>query len=82
MELEKLQKKLEKCRQIGCKFDQDIFFLKLEADYQKYISKFSPAYLSGSNWYVGPSLTNYIVSKRLDDGLLSLLFYISKKIES
>ena len=31
-----------------------------ETNYQKLISKYSPAYLSGSDWYVGPSLIQYL----------------------
>ena len=31
-----------------------------EIKYQKLISNYSPAYLSGSEWYVGPSLIEYL----------------------
>ncbi len=39
---------------------------QLETDYKKEISKFSPAYLRGSYWYVGPSFKEYYLSRKFD----------------
>ena len=47
---------------------------KLEEEYQKYCNKFSPAYLSGSSFYVGPSIKEYILNKPIDLSLLVVLF--------
>ena len=63
---------LDKCRK-NLKIAQDIikknkkneyieYIDKLEIEYLKYCNKFSPAYLSGSPWYVGPSLKEYILN--------------------
>ena len=55
---------------------------KLESDYQKYCNKFSPAYLSGSSFYVGPSLKEYILNKPIDLYLLIVLFFWSNRVNS
>jgi hypothetical protein len=36
-----------------------------ETKYQKLISNYSNAYLTGSNWYVGPSFTKYIKNESI-----------------
>jgi hypothetical protein len=55
---------------------------KLEEDYQKYRNKFSPAYLSGSNLYIGQSLKKYIFNKPMDLSLLALLFFWSYRVSN
>ena len=34
---------------------------ELEGDYQDELIKFSPSYLKGASWYVGPSFKNYYI---------------------
>ena len=80
MDIKKMQEKLNLCHKLNKKFDDDINLIKLENAYQKYINKFSPAYLSGSPWYVGPSILSYINNKKINTDLLSFLFLISNKI--
>ena len=50
----------------------------MEEMYQKYCSMFSPAYLSGSSWYVGKSLTEYISKKNMAKDIVSCLLDIAK----
>ena len=57
--------------------DRNIELLKLEADYQKLISNYSPAYLSGSSWYVGPSLIEHIRQGKINQGCLGILCVVS-----
>lgn len=79
--IEKLQETLNNSKKLSDDFDKNIQLTKLEIKYQKYIKKFSPAYLSGSPIYVGPSIINYINSQKINSDLLSLLFYISNKLD-
>ena len=53
---------------------------QLETRYQQQDSRFSPAYLAGSSWYVGPSLTDYLQQRPLHRGVFSLLCYLGNKI--
>ena len=39
---------------------------ELEEDYQKELIKFSPSYLRGSSWYVGPSFKKYFLERKFD----------------
>lgn len=39
---------------------------ELEEDYQKELIKFSPSYLRGSSWYVGPSFKKYFLERQFD----------------
>tara|TARA_B100000902_G_C27221217_1_gene869772 strand:- start:939 stop:1157 length:219 start_codon:yes stop_codon:yes gene_type:complete len=39
---------------------------QLEIDYKNEVAKFSKAYLSGSNWYVGPSFKEYYYTRKFD----------------
>ncbi len=39
---------------------------QLEQDYKNEVSKFSYAYLQGSNWYVGPSFKEYFMTRKFD----------------
>ena len=55
---------------------------KLEEDYQIYCNKFSPAYLSGSSFYVGPSMKEYILNKPMNLSLLAFLFFWSNRINN
>ena len=61
--LKLMQEKLNKSKEIIKTLDDDFEYInrkkemaKLEEEYQNYCKQFSPAYLSGSPWYVGPSL--------------------------
>jgi hypothetical protein len=54
--------------------------LELEIEYQKIINKYSLAYLSGSSWYVGPSLIEYISNKQLSSELIYTLLFIAQKL--
>lgn len=52
---------------------------QLEKRYQTKIKGFSPAYLAGSSWYVGPSLTEYLDSIPIHKGVLCGLMWLSNK---
>ena len=52
---------------------------EMETNYQQLIKQFSPAYLAGSKWYVGPSLTDYLKSRPLNKGVFGILCYLSHK---
>jgi hypothetical protein len=80
MNIKYLQDLLNTSKLKSKEFDKNIKLLELERNYQIYCSKFSPAYLSGSLWYVGPSIIEYINKKPIDNNLLSTLFFISHKI--
>lgn len=61
--IKEMQKKLNTSKKmiadLDTKFkehDTNIKYKKLNDEYKKYCSKFSPAYLSGSPWYVGENL--------------------------
>ena len=53
---------------------------QLEKEYQDYCKKFSKAYLSGSPWYVGPSIKHHIENKKMDLSALSFMFLLSHKL--
>ena len=78
--IEEYQKKLDNCKKLCRDFDNNVELIKLEEKYQAYIKKFSPAYLSGSPYYVGPSLIEYIKSRPINNTLLSCLFFLSHKL--
>ena len=80
MDIQKMQEKLNTCQQLCKKFDDNLNLIKLETEYQNYINKFSPAYLSGSDWYVGPSLIEHINNKKINSDQLAFLFFISNKL--
>ena len=79
-DLKKLQETLNKSKKLSKQFDKNIDILLLELEYQKYIKKFSPAYLSGSDWYVGDSIIKWLNNKKINQDYLSLLFYLSHKL--
>ena len=61
--LKEMQEKLNKSKDIIKTLDDDFEYInrkkemaELEEEYQNYCKQFSHAYLSGSPWYVGPSL--------------------------
>ena len=61
--LKSLQEKLNQSKKMISDLDtrfkeheQNLKYKKLNDEYKKYCSKFSPAYLSGSSWYVGENL--------------------------
>ena len=78
-DLKELQKVLDQTKKGIKKLDNDIYLLKLEETYQKYISQFSKAYVSGSDWYVGDSIIEHIKKTPVNNGLLSFLFLISNR---
>ena len=80
MNIKEMQDKLNECHQLNRQFDYNIDLIKLEEKYQKYISKFSPAYLSGNPWYVGPSIIKYIERQPINTDCLALLFFVSNKL--
>ena len=80
MNLDKLQEILNKSKRLSNDFDRNIKLTILEAKYQEYITKFSPAYLSGSPIYVGPSLIEHINKQKINGDLLSFLFFVSYKL--
>jgi hypothetical protein len=58
--------------------NQTLFLLEL--CYQNYINKYSPAYLSGSPWYVGTSIIEFINKKEINTDYLALIIFIIYKI--
>lgn len=54
--------------------------LEIEEDYQSYLKILSPAYLSGSSWYVGPSLIKYLEGKTLNRTVFAGFCYLSHVI--
>ena len=80
MDLKLLQEKLNATKSGLASLDKEINILKMEKDYQELISKFSPAYLSGSDWYVGPSLIEHFAKSKLQPNVLVPLFIISNKL--
>ena len=63
--LNKSKKMIKNLDQRFKEHDNKIKLNKLNEEYKQYCSKFSPAYLSGSPWYVGENLfdnntNNYI----------------------
>ena len=66
------------------KIDYEYKLDQLEKEYQDKIKGFSPAYLSGSSWYVGPSLKKHIQENdsspgNMDLGIFSVLCYLSHR---
>ena len=55
-DLDLLQATLTNNQKLIEALDKKIKMQQMEQDYQKKIKKYSEAYLSGSEWYVGPSL--------------------------
>lgn len=53
---------------------------ELEDIYQSKIKGLSRAYLSGSSWYVGPSIIDYIESKLINRGEIFTLVCMSRYI--
>ena len=47
-----------------------------EEKYQKLIGDYSPAYLSGSKWYVGESFKEYILKLSLNNLYVERLEYV------
>ena len=54
--------------------------LQLEEEYQKLIANYSEAYLSGSSWYVGISLIDYIHNEKINLSTFAALCVISNKL--
>lgn len=53
----------------------------LEERYQNLIKTLSPAYLSGSEWYVGPSLRDYLINKPPRPEIISTLLWTARQLE-
>ncbi len=53
----------------------------VEERYQNLIKNFSPAYLSGSEWYVGPSLRDYLINKLPRPEIVSTLLWTARQLE-
>ena len=79
IDLIRLQKVLDKTKTGLDKLDEKLQLLQLEKNYQDLISQFSPAYLSGSEWYVGPSLINYLKNESIQLKYLIPLFILTNK---
>ena len=77
--IQELQNILRKTKLGVDKLGKDLDLLEMEMEYQKLISKYSPAYRSGSSWYVGPSLIEHINKSPISPGLLNTLFLLSYK---
>ena len=81
-DLNKLQQTLTNTQNGLNKLEDNLNLLQLEQEYQNYINQFSPAYLSGSSWYVGNSIIKYLEKKKINQGMLSAQFFISNKISN
>lgn len=79
IDLDRLQKVLDKTKEGLNKLDEDLQLLQLEKNYQNFISQYSPAYLSGSDWYIGPSLITYLKNESVPIKYLIPLFLLSNK---
>lgn len=49
----------------------------LNQEYKKLCAEYSPAYLAGSSWYVGPCLKTYLLCSPWDEGSLEFLFLLN-----
>ena len=58
--MDQLQARLNQAKASSKQFDRDLDLIAIECLYKSYISRFSPAYLSGSPWYKGPSFVKYL----------------------
>lgn len=83
-QIDKCKEMLKKSKQIikESKENQEkiefiIYLDKLEKQYQEYCNSFSPAYLSGSPWYVGKSLKEYILNDYESYNYLKIIGTIS-----
>ena len=68
-----LQKILEETGQGLQALDRETQLDQLEAAYQERVAGFSPAYLAGSKWYVGPSLRAHLEKQPLETRVIGLL---------
>ena len=81
-DLGRLQKVLDMTKQGVETLDKDLQLLQIELNYKKFISTFSPAYLSGSDWYVGPSFIEYLKTQNIPlKTLLPLLIVANSAIK-
>lgn len=87
---QELQNVLTKSKQtledVSLKLNYQQKIEQLEEEYQQKIKGFSPAYLSGSSWYVGPSLKQHLQEQlsspaQLDIGIFSFLCVASRQSE-
>ena len=60
--LKKYKKILDETQEKINKDNFNSYLDTLEIEYQKYCKSFSPAYLAGSSWYVGPSIKTHILN--------------------
>lgn len=79
MDLQKLQETLNKSKQIIKDMDDKLEPIirnqklnDMDNEYKKLCKQFSPAYLSGSSWYVGESLFD----EKINDPFTNFVFMI------
>lgn len=79
MDLQKLQDTLNKSKQMIKELDQNLEPIirnkklhDLDIEYKKLCKQFSPAYLSGSSWYVGESLFDV----KINDPFTNFVFMV------
>lgn len=81
-----LNQSRENLKDISGRLEYEYQLDLLEKEYQQKIKGFSPAYLSGSQWYVGPSIKKHIQEQmsspgQMDMGLFSFLCVASRQSE-
>lgn len=77
MDFDRMEQILNNARQVTVDFK----LIEREIKYKYLVNKFSPAYVSGSLWYIGPSIKQYIDKKDIrlfveDDIKLKFLYHI------
>lgn len=70
-DLDLLQRTLTNNQKLIDALDKKIKMQQMEQVYQKKIKKYSEAYLSGCEWYVGPSLIEYFRKSKYDYSILN-----------
>ena len=55
-----MQARLRRCRALCRESDDNLRLLRAESLYRAHAARFSPAYLEGCAWYVGPSLLGHL----------------------
>lgn len=70
---QRLQQILEETGKGLQALDRETQLDQLEAAYQERVAGFSPAYLAGSKWYVGPSLRAHLEKQPLETRVIGLL---------
>ena len=85
-DIKKMKKTLNSSKKDIKLLDDRFKLLEIDLKYKKLCSGFSKAYLSGSYWYVGDSLTEYIKNLNIRDLInnhkLKFIYSILSKEES